>query len=205
MPLIPAFPHTFIDGPGHTASGEEVMDNLALLRDSVNDKLTAGAAVLPGSAADEQVFNLEVEDGVCWSLRYHEASALPHRWEFIGGGALHRVQDFVIVANLGVDAAPEITIPQDGIYDIAYGHRTWFSTDGLESTQLELRNEGVPVAGDPKIIYQAVRAGSDLKVTESAAVSAELVAGALRLWFSSSDLQGRSEQRWIRVTPKALS
>lgn len=56
MTLV-VFPHTFVDGVGHTASGEQVMDNLNAAKDVLNggitsDNIAAGGVAKSDLAAD---------------------------------------------------------------------------------------------------------------------------------------------------------
>ena len=53
-----AYPHVFVDGPGNTASGEEVMDNL----DYLLAKITANAEPL-GTVTTNDRFGLVTVDG----------------------------------------------------------------------------------------------------------------------------------------------
>ncbi len=73
MTHLGSFPHTFEDGPGNTASGEEVMDNLGFLKDgvdAVDDRVgtlessgPADGTVDTGALAAGAVTSAKIADG----------------------------------------------------------------------------------------------------------------------------------------------
>lgn len=206
MNRVPAHPHTFIDGPGHTASGEQVMDDLDNLRDTYNDDSNIGT-VLPSSPEDGREFNLKIEDGTVWKMRYNAASTLDYKWDFVGGGP-----------DAGVEAAseppgnwgPNLGVPYDGIYVITYGHTTWFDAAGTFENTLVLRNAGGPVSGpldgsggDPGCHYIADAPG--LKMTVMTVAEVVIQAGIVSLTFSSTGGTPHSDKRTMSIVPRCLA
>jgi hypothetical protein len=202
MTLIPSLPHTFVDGPGNTASGEEVMDNLETIRDAINDTLGSTGTSFPSSPRDGQIYNFHAADGSLWTFRYNADNATAFKWEFAGGAPLVGTEDGSGSGDLPGNLGPDVVIPRAGIYVIQYGHRTWHSTNAVHDTLLTLRQGGAGLTGDPGIHYQSPT--SDDIVSLATAVSLTLAAGTLSLTFASSDAQGRSRFRWIHVTPRAV-
>jgi len=121
MPLT--MPHTFVDGPGNVASGEEVMDNLNAINAGV---AAATVTSLPGSPVNGQdcYYLADATNGIVWHLKYRSASASAYKWEFVGGGVLHsdvatsQTTASTTYADLAT-AGPTVTVPLAGDYDVS--------------------------------------------------------------------------------------
>lgn len=204
MQRVPTFPHTFVDGPGNTASGEEVMDNLAWLRDAYNDDSDIGLA-LPNTPDDGQEFNLVVEDGLVWKVRYRAASSLPYKWEFVGGGAHAGVEATDV--NAAGAHGPTLGLPYDGIFVVTYGHETYISGGAGDST-LTLRQNGAGVSGpadgsggDPGVHYSEDAADRHASLLTVAEVI--LVAGDVQLTLAATG-DGHSHRRTMSILPRCI-
>jgi hypothetical protein len=199
MSLIPALPHTFVDGPGNTASGEQVMDNLETIRDGINDTLGTVGIAFPGAPRDGQIFNFHAGNGSLWVFRFNADNDL---WEFAGGAPMVDKEDGSGAGDLPGDYGPVLVIPRAGRYIVRYGHRTWHSTDAPHNTILALRQAGAGVADDPGIFWQDHN--SDDIASLSIELDLDLAAGNLSFHFSSSEAQGRSRFRYLSVTPRSV-
>lgn len=200
MSLIPSFPHTFTDGPGNTASGEAVMDDLNTIRDAINDTFgSTSSGAFPSSPRDGQYFNFHAANGSLWVFRFNAGNSL---WEFAGGAPLVNKEDGSGTGDLPGDYGPTLVIPRAGQYVVRYGHRTWHSTDSQKNTTLSLRQSGAAVTGDPGIVWDTDH------LNQIASLSIELdltlAAGNLSLNFASDDTQGRSRFRYLSVTPRSV-
>jgi hypothetical protein len=202
MALIPTLPHTFVDGPGNTASGVQVMDNLNTIRDGINNTLGSTGITFPSSPRDGQIYNFHAADGSLWCFRYNASSGLSTKWEFSGGAPMIAVEAGDASGDLPGNLGPTVVIPRAGIYVIQYGHRTWHSTNAVHDTLLTLRQAGAGVTGDFAIHCQEPT--SDSIKSLSTAMPLALAAGNLSLNMTSSDTQGRSRFRYIMVTPRAV-
>jgi hypothetical protein len=98
--------------------------------------------------------------GVVWCLRYNAASSSPHKWEFVGGAALYEEVGeqrgpFALAANTWTGntiAAPQLTVPLLGVYDLMSETGLWTTAGGLRLYQ------GVPgILADPQDHYAAER------------------------------------------------
>jgi hypothetical protein len=75
--------------------------------------------------------------GVAWHLRYREASASAHKWEFVGGPALYseivttEIGESTVFAELAT-AGPSLTVPVAGDYDITIGAYIFTASTGVE-------------------------------------------------------------------------
>lgn len=199
MSLIPNLPHTFVDGPGNTASGEEVMDNLNTIRDAVNETFGSTSTSFPSTPRDGQFFNYHAGDGSLWVFRWNEDNGL---WEFAGGAPVVASDDGNPSGDTPNDLGPTIAIPRAGEYVVRYGHRVWHSTDANHVEELKLLQSGSLVTGDDGIYWQADH--SDQIASLSIEQTLTLAAGNLSFRFTSTDTVGRSRFRYLSVTPKAV-
>jgi hypothetical protein len=168
MPLT--LPHTFVDGPGNIASGEQVMDNLNAINAGV---FMATVTSLPASPVNGQecFYLADATNGVVWHLKYRSASASAYKWECVGGGAMQaEITTLEIRSTTGAfgDMAtigPSVTVPLAGDYDITV--EAWVETAPVAGTFGEIAPQigaAVPAASGPDVAFAGA---SSAQVTET--------------------------------------
>jgi hypothetical protein len=95
---------------------------------------------LPTSAndGDEIYYVVDASNGIVWNLRYNASSGSAFKWEFIGGSALSQeILTSQSIAGGGSGAyqnlgttGPDVTVPENGDYDIHFGARISGTDDG---------------------------------------------------------------------------
>ena len=120
--------HTFVDGVGNVASGEDVMDNFNAVNAGVH---IATVTSLPGSPVNGQdVYYLaDATNGIVWHLKYRAASASAYKWEVVGGPPLTAdvaTEETTVSTTFAAlaTAGPSVTVPLAGDYDVEVGART---------------------------------------------------------------------------------
>lgn len=126
MPL--SLPHTFVDGPGNTASGEAVMDNLNALGAGIAQATVTSLPTVGLVNGQDAYYLADATNGVVWHFKWRAASASASKWELVGGAPLFA--EVVTAANETTASTtyvalttggPNITVPLAGDYDIFHG------------------------------------------------------------------------------------
>lgn len=197
-------PHDFIDGPGNTASGEDVMDNFNYLLGILNASIPGGPGTsLPSvpSDGDEYIYVASVSDGVLWWLKYNAALG---KWRVLGGDPLFAEvvasvsQSGATYAALTGSAGPVIAAPLAGVYDVAIGAVL------SAGATTRLASMSYDIGATPAVDADAVVYGG----ADSASVQAQRrkTVGVVSLTskYKNSVGSGVFSKRWMRIMPVTI-
>lgn len=196
-------PHTFADGPGNTASGVEVMDNLNAVNAGV---FMATVTSLPSSPVNGQDCYIlaDATNGVVWHFKYRAASASGFKWEFVGGGSLYSEVltlestasgTFVDLTTVG----PQVTVPLAGDYDVEFSVIANNTTAGAVN-QIAPKFGAAAAASNDRA--QANIAAANQGLSASAIIRRQLAAATtVKLQYLVGSGTGSFSLRELKVRP----
>jgi len=175
--------------------------------------VTNKGTTFPTNPLDTQRFVLQVDvaNGVNWTLAYDNAISDAYKWTYGGGAPLsHTVAteqsttstSYTDLATVG----PTVTVPKAGVYRVDYGATLQNSVRDSD-TVVGVHYGSTPVDGEAIQAEGIVISGSVIRTSQSRSIVVTVTAAsqAVKLQYKVGSGTGTFRNRWIIVTPIRVS